>query len=297
MRPVPPRRPLPRLTDRQPLGKSGLRVGPICLGAVPGPETVLAAFDAGINFFFLSVDMHWPLYEGMRRGLEALLSRGGGVRDEIVVGVVSYLEQPLFQAFQVHEVIDAVAGLERVDLIIAGGVSNPASLYSRLEPMTYARNAQFRGARAIGASFHDRRLAATAATYEMLDILYVRYNTAHPGARTDLFPSLPPVRTGRIFNFKSTMFKVTAEMLRGLRLTPPNGWLPDIPDDYRFALSRPELDGLLASPSTPEEVEALAAALSKGSLLPEEEEHMVWLSTLASARGLFRGRPSIATPG
>jgi hypothetical protein len=81
MRPVPPRRPLPRLTDRQPLGKSGLRAGPICLGAVPGPETVLAAFDAGINFFFLSVDMHWPLYEGMRRGLEALLARGGGVRD------------------------------------------------------------------------------------------------------------------------------------------------------------------------------------------------------------------------
>ena len=68
---------------------------------------MLAAFDAGINFFFLSVDMHWPLCEGMRRGLEALLARGGGVRDEIVGGVVSYLEQPLFQAFRVHEVIDA----------------------------------------------------------------------------------------------------------------------------------------------------------------------------------------------
>jgi hypothetical protein len=29
---------------------------------------VLAAFDAGINFF-LSVYMHWPLYEGTRSGL------------------------------------------------------------------------------------------------------------------------------------------------------------------------------------------------------------------------------------
>jgi hypothetical protein len=297
MRPVPPRRPLPRLTDRQPLGKSGLQVGPVCLGIVRDPETVLAAFDAGINFFFLSVDMHWPLYEGTRRGLEALLARGGGVRDEIVVGVVSYLEQPMFQAFQVHEVINAVAGLERVDLIIAGGVSNPASLHSRLEPMTAARNLNFRGARAIGASFHDRRLAVEAATLDLLDILYVRYNTAHPGARTDLFPFLPPVRTGRIFNFKSTMFKVTAEMLRSLELSPPRCWLPDVPDYYRFALSRPELDGILASPKTPEEVEALAAALSKGSLLSEEEEHMIWLSSLAGVRGLFprglfRGRPS-----
>jgi len=291
MTPVPPRRPLPRLTDRQPLGRSGLQVSPVCLGMVPRPETVLAAFDAGINFFFLSVDMHWPLYEGTRRGLEALLARGGGVRDEIVVGVVSYLEQPMFQAFQVHEVIDAVAGLERVDLIIAGGVSNPASLHSRLGPMTAARSINFRGARAIGASFHDRRQAVEAATLDQLDILYVRYNTAHPGARTDLFPFLPPVRTGRIFNFKSTMFKVTAEMLTSLKLSPPQCWLPDVPDYYRFALSRPELDGILASPKTPAEVEALAAALSKGSLLPEEEEHMVWLSSLAGARGLFRGRP------
>lgn len=297
MSPVPQRRPLSRLTDRQPLGRSGLTVSPVCLGMVPRPETVLAAFDAGINFFFLSVDMHWPLYEGMRRGLEALLARGGGVRDEIVVGVVSYLEQPMFQAFQVHEVIDVVPGLERVDLIVAGGVSNPASLYSRLEPMTFARSSNFRGLRAIGASFHDRRLAAMAATYELLDILYVRYNTAHPGARTDLFPFLPPVRTSRIFNFKSTMFKVTAEMLRSLRVSPPNGWLPDVPDYYRFALTRPELDGILASPKTPEEVEGLAVALSKGSLLPEEEENMVWLSTLAAARGLFRGRPAAATPG
>jgi hypothetical protein len=110
MSPVPARRPLPCLTDRLPLGRSGLQVSPVCLGMVPRPETVPAAFDAGINFFFLSADLHWPRYEGMRRGLETLLARGGGVRDEIVVGVVSYLEQPLFQTFQVQEVIDAVAG-------------------------------------------------------------------------------------------------------------------------------------------------------------------------------------------
>ncbi len=151
-------------------------MSPVCLGMVPQPETVLAAFDAGINFFFLSADLHWPLYEGTRRGLEALLARGGGVRDEIVGGVVSYLEQPLFQSFHVREVIDAVAGLERVDLIVAGTVSSSASFYSRLEPMTAARDVKFRGAQAIGASFHSRRLAVTASTFDLLDILYVRYN-------------------------------------------------------------------------------------------------------------------------
>lgn len=285
MGPFPPRRSLPLLTARQPLGRSGLRVGPICLGAVPRPETVLAAFDAGINFFFLSSDLHWPIYEGTRRGLEALLTRGGGVRDEIVVGVVSYLEEPLFQALQLHEVLAAVAGLQRVDLIIAGAVSSPASFYSRLGPLARARAFGHSGARAIGASFHDRPLALTAATFELLDILYVRYNTAHPGARSDLFPFLRPGRAARVFNFKSTMFQVTSERLCSLGLSPAHCWLPAVPDYYRFALSRPELDGILASPSTPEEVDALAVALSKGALLPEEEEHMIWLSSLATARG------------
>ena len=35
-------------------------------------------------------------------------------------------------------------------------------------------------------------------------------------------------------------------------------WHPDVTDYYRFALSRPELDGLLVSPGTPGEVAALA---------------------------------------
>jgi hypothetical protein len=285
MRPFPPRRPLPRLTDRQPLGRSGLWVSPVCLGAVPQPETVLAAFDAGINFFFISADLHWPIYEGTRRGVEALIARGGGVRDEIVVGVVSYLDEPLFQALQLHEVLGAVAGLGRVDLMIAGAVSSPESFYPRFGSLARARAAGHHGAQAIGASFHDRPLALTAATFELLDILYVRYNTAHPGARYDVLPFLRSGRAARVFNFKSTMFHVTPERLRSLGFSPARCWLPAVPDYYRFALSRPELDGILASPSTPEEIDALAVALSRGALLPEEEEHMIWLSSLAAACG------------
>ncbi len=59
-------RTLPRLTDRVVLGDS-LLVSPICLGAVARPDVVLAAWEAGINFFFLTADMHWPMYEPLRR--------------------------------------------------------------------------------------------------------------------------------------------------------------------------------------------------------------------------------------
>jgi hypothetical protein len=47
---------------------------------------------------------------------------------------------------------------------------------------------------------------------------------------------------------------VTPAPSPGLGLPLAGDPLPDVSDYYRFVLSRPELDGLLASPSTPEEV-------------------------------------------
>jgi len=51
-------RELPRPADRLPLGTSGLEVSPICIGMVEDPRTIPAAFEAGINFFFVTADMH-----------------------------------------------------------------------------------------------------------------------------------------------------------------------------------------------------------------------------------------------
>lgn len=277
----PVRRPLPRLNDRLPLGTSGLRVSPLCVGSVPSADTILAAFDAGINFFFVSADLHWPIYEGTRRGLQALFARGGGVRDDVVVGVVSYLDEPLFGALQLHEAVEAVPGLGRVDLMIAGAASSPANWFPRLGSLAQARAAGRHGSRALGASFHDRTLALDAVACNLVDIAYVRYNTAHPGARGDLFPFLRPDRSTLVYNFKSTMFHVSVERFHSLGLPDSACWLPAVPDYYRFVLSRPQLDGILASPSTPGEVEELAAALEQGALRPDEEEHMMWLSSRA----------------
>ena len=72
-----------RLTDRLVLGE-GLEVSPVCLGMVDDPKTVAAAYEAGINFFFVTADMHWPLYSPLREGLKRLLKQKR-VRERIVV--------------------------------------------------------------------------------------------------------------------------------------------------------------------------------------------------------------------
>src|ERR1700730_6192495 len=111
-----PRLSLPKMTDRLALSHTGLLVSPFCLGLVYSDETACAAFDVGINFFFLSADLHWPAYEVARRGLEKLLARGQGIRDQIVVAIASYVTQPEFCGIALSEGLHAVSGLNPIDV-------------------------------------------------------------------------------------------------------------------------------------------------------------------------------------
>lgn len=257
-------------------------VSPFCLGMTSSPETVLAAYEDGINFFFLTADLHWPLYDSLRKGLAKLLEGSSSRRDEIVVGVVSYLDNPLFAGLQFNEVIAEVPRLQRVDLIIAGAVSSDESFYSRLDSIARARAAGHHGTRAIGATFHQRKLAVAADYYDLLDISYIRYNSAHAGALTDLLPYLGPYRANLMFNFKSVFSMLTRETLDTLGV-PKTYWCPDPCDYYRFVLSRPEIDGVLCSLLEPEHVKELARALDKGPLSDAEQQYMMRLSSLVHA--------------
>ncbi len=294
MRPL--RDKLPRFTDRLPLGASGLEVSPYCLGCTGSADVVSAAFDLGINFFFVTADMHWPIYENIRSGLSELLVRRPEVRSQIVIGAVSYVTQREFCLAPFGEVLEAVGGLDSLDLLIAGG-AYAAELSGREPVYRQHREHSFAGAKAIGASFHERAGAARAVRAEWLDIAFIRYNAAHPGAREDLFPELEPQRSTLVYNFKSTFGAVDSAHANELGLTDDH-WIPEPVDHYRFVLSRPELDGVLFAPSTVAELEGVAAAIEEGPLSEEEEEHMLLLGELSRGLSVVQsdGRPT-PTPG
>ena len=276
------KRDLPRLSDRLPLGSSGLEVSPICIGIVGDPDTIPAAFEAGVNFFFVTADMHWPAYEAMRRGLARLLDGNRASRDAIVVGVVAYVTQPVFMWAPFVEVLEEVPILERIDLTVAGGCYRPE--YAQRERVLAShREATHVGARAVGASFHDRSLAREVLERDNLDIAFVRYNPVHPGARVDLFPHVAPREAGRrclLYNFKSTHGHLANDEYAPLGV-PDHYWRPQHTDYYRFALSEPALDGLLCSPSTPREVRDLADALARGPIDDDDRQYLLDLGALA----------------
>jgi hypothetical protein len=244
---------------------------------VKSAEVILAAYDAGINFFFLTADMHWPHYEACRRGLELLLSRGGDIRDRIVVAAACYPTQPEFCSAPFSEVVNFTKGLERLDILLAGGAYAP-EIDSRAEIYVKHRTRSFVGARAIGASFHDRTAAAHHACAGILDICFSRYNPAHPGAESDLFPHIAN-RRALLYNFKNTMGFVSPKRCEELALDKEL-WRPQITDYYRFALTPPEVDGVLLALEEPAQVTALAQTLERGPLEEDEREYLRCLSAL-----------------
>jgi hypothetical protein len=267
---------LPRPADRLPLGASGLAVSPFCLG-MSSAASVEHAFALGINFFFVSTDMHWPLYEGVREGLRRLLANGVP-RDAFVVAGTTYMVQREFMRVPFDEVLDAVPGLGRIDVLVSGG-TYAADYPGRREVLAGLRDGGTIGARALGASFHDRGAVVDAVSAGGLDLAFIRYNPIHIGARQRIFPALPVDRTTRIFNFKST---VGVREVERLRAADPalDVWFPEPADYYRFALARPQIDGVLCAMDEPDHLDLLVDALAE-PLAPEEEEHMIELAARA----------------
>jgi hypothetical protein len=273
---------LPSPRDRARLGDLEVGVSPVCLGLVQDPRVVPAAFDAGVNFFFVTADMHWPLYERLRRGLALLLARGGGVRDEIVVAAVSYVAQPEFSHLPFREVVDAVPGLGRVDVTVAGGVYAP-DLLPRLVSYREHRRGVLPGVRGTGATFHDRVAAREAVAHDLVDAAFVRYNPVHRGAEEDLFPHLPDRGRALVYNFKSTLGHLSEQECRAMGLGPDD-WRPAWGDYYRFALAQPAIDGVLCALGEEAHVEALADALAEGPLDEEASQYLRDLADLAAGR-------------
>jgi hypothetical protein len=253
-------------------------------------RTVCAAYDAGINFFFMTADLHWPVYEELRQGLAMLLSRGGGVRDDIVIGVASYCTQADFWFSPFFDVLEAMPALGKIDVTIAGG-AYAADFAARAQEYPKHTTGAFPWARAIGASFHERATALLAVNHRMVDLAFVRSNAAHPGAETDLFPHLGD-SAPLVYNFKSTDGFVPREELPGLGLVE-DGWEPDIVDHYRYALTSAELDGVLCGLASPAQVEALADGLGRGPLSTDERRY---LQTLARRRTRALLAAEVAAP-
>ncbi len=238
------------------LGRTGWPVFRIGLAATyrPGPETVAAAFDRGVNFFFgFGLDTH------LRMGLRGVLSQGRE-RVRIATGAYNYiwghsnlrrtLEKRLRQF-----------GTEYIDLFMFLGIMKPRE-FPRPILDEMLRLKQEGKVRAIGISIHDRKFAGTLAASGELDVFMIRYNAAHRGAERDIFPFLKAHDPGLV-SYTATRWTALTRAPKGWDKNKP---LPPPASAYRFVLTNPVVHVCLMAPRSLRQFEENMRQIEMGPL-------------------------------
>ena len=245
---------------RTTLGRTGKSVAQLGLSASyrPGDRTVRRALDEGVNYLFA-----YGIDTQMNRVIRTLTP---DQRDKLVIATGGYnwlvWHPPLSRSLE-----NALRRLhtDYIDVFHYLGILKPADLGPRVRDELAAIRADPR-VRAVAVSCHDRKLAGQLAAAGDVDVLMIRYNAAHPGAETDVFPHVRAHGTG-VVSYTATRWTYL--------LRRPKGWPADAPvatpgQCYRFALSNPNVQVVLTAPRTEHELLENLAEVKRGPL-PDDE--------------------------
>ncbi len=150
---------LPKILDYRPLGKTGLKLSDISMGAGVDDAVIKYAFDRGINYF----DTADSYYNG--KGEEAFGRSLKNVRDKVVISTKHMVEPGWKKDFLMEKVNASLKRLamEYVDLLFVQGVGDPA-LFKNEEILSAYRDLKEQGKyRFLCFSTHDTDTVVPAA--------------------------------------------------------------------------------------------------------------------------------------
>lgn len=234
----------------------------------PGKNAIRAAIDEGVNYFFLfaiDTQMRAVLREALARDRERCVVAAGASnwiwwRPDLRRTLEKRLRQ---------------LRTDYIDVFHFLGVTRAKDITPRVWDELHALREDGR-VRAISISTHDRRLAGDLAARGALDAMMVRYNAAHRGAETEIFPHLAAHRPG-VVSFTATRWRF---LLRRPRGWPKERPVPDAGMCYRFVLSNPHVDVCMTAPTNARQLRDNLAAIRRG---PLEEDEMAFMREFGDA--------------
>jgi predicted aldo/keto reductase-like oxidoreductase len=225
------------------------------------PADILHAIDRGINF------LNWC---GVPDALSAAVAELGCRRPDVVVCV----------QFEARTAADARDELDRILAELKTDYLDVLTFYYTEEAsewqqiagpggaMSYCEEALRAGkVRLLGLTSHQRPLAAEVAAGGLLDLLMIRYNAAHRGAETDVFPTTA-ARGMPVVVYTCLRW---GALLRSTPDDPPGFVVPPAPAWYRFALQHPAATVALAAPQTRADLDEDLKVLDFTGPLPTAE--------------------------
>jgi predicted aldo/keto reductase-like oxidoreductase len=203
------------------------------------------AVECGINF------LNWC---GAADGLSDFIAALGRRRSEVAL-CVQFEARTATDARDEFEHILTELHTDYIDVLTFYYVEERAEWEQIIGPggaLELCAVAQREGrVRMLGVTSHQRRLAAEMADSGLLDMLMIRYNAAHRGAETEIFP----VTTARGLPVVVYTCLRWGALLRPTPEDPPGFVVPSAPAWYRFALQHPAVSVALMSPENRAELE------------------------------------------
>jgi aryl-alcohol dehydrogenase-like predicted oxidoreductase len=249
---------------RGPLGKLGTPVTRLGLSATyrPGKAAIHKAIDEGINYFFyFGFDTQMPA--ALRDVIRAR-------RDQFVLATGGYnwilwrsnLRRTLEQRLRKMKT-------DYIDIFHYLGVAQRKHWTPKIQDELQAiRESGL--VRAVSISTHDRMLASDLANQGVLDAMMIRYNAAHRGAETEIFPQLPATNPA-VVSFTATRWRYLTRRPRGY---PKDARVPTAGMCYRFVMSNPSVHVCLSAPMNLRQLQDNLAEVRKGPLGEDDMQFM-----------------------
>jgi predicted aldo/keto reductase-like oxidoreductase len=262
--------------ERRVLGRTGIEVSRLGIAAsygVPG-AAVESAFERGLNYLYWGsrrTDSFCTALQNLRRH-----------RERMVLVVQSYARMAALMAGSLERALRRV-NYDHADVLLLGMWNKPVA--PRI--LDAARKLRERGlTRFLAVSTHARMQVPAIAAAHDFDIVHFRYNAAHPGAESEIFPHLSTAGKPGMVAFTATSWgqllgarSIPAVVKGGYRL-PKGERTPTATDCYRFVLTRPEVDVCMAGPADASQMEQALAALRLGAMT---EDELAWMRRIGRA--------------
>ena len=258
------------------LGRTGIRTSRLGLGSSFGLSTadMHHAFERGVRYFYWGSIRRPAFGQGVRE-----LARHH--RDEMTVVVQSYARVAAAVPWSV-EAARWRLGLDRVDVLLLGwwNAMPSAAILAAAASLVEAGRV-----RTVMLSCHHRPSFESYAREPRIGAIMVRYNAAHVGAESEVFPRLGEAPPG-VVAYTATRW---GDLLQP-SLVPDGEPVPRASDCYRFALSHPAVDVVAAGPAGRAQLDEALATIDRGAM---SEDELAWMKRVGAAvRGVKRAQSS-----
>lgn len=245
------------------LGRTGFMAGRLGIsGGYGAPaEAIELAFEKGANYFY-----HGSIRrDAMTQAIKNITARGQ--REKIFVVAQVYWRMFRWPIIRSFDSFLKKTGLDYVDgLLLGWHNTHPDQLLLDIcQELEEKKLVRF-----IGISGHERKAFPEFAKTGLYDFFHTRYNAAHCGAETEVFPLLPAENRPGIVVYTATSWG----QLPNPRKTPPGELTPSGSDCYRFVMSNPSVDVCITGPKNMDQTKEALRALEREPMTPDE---LAWI--------------------